>query len=210
MKRQLVEPHPPRRPNAKPALWLGWALSAAGLLALSTALMSEAISIQENRRFTGVFEPSTRQQALVLPADTPLSAVLVSEGEDVIQGQRIALFDQVMLSSQASHLQSGILVNELERGCLMRRPNQPALSDDAVAPRLEIAAALDRCRLHHRENSLSKEQLHHEYHSFAALVQLRDREAKERLKLAQPGVQHLLSLRAALLLPQTAARELPV
>lgn len=201
MKRRLIEPRAPRRPNMKAGLWLAWAISATGLLGLSSLLFAEAITFPDTRQFSGHFVPASAAKSIAMPAEIPLAAVLVQEGDSITQGQRIAVFDQVMMQAQIERLQHAIAVNELERSCLlasMPSRNGDGLMAPTAGHSIEEQAALERCKLRLRANAIAREELRLQRDSLMRQIDLQNREASERLRFADPSVRHVLSLRAAI------------
>jgi len=202
MTRQSVDPRAPRRPHAKGLLWLGWAVSASGLLALSGALFSEALTFADVRRYQGYFDPAVTRQPLTVPADVPLAAVLVREGEDVVQGQRVALFDSAQLKARITFLQEEFALNRLERDCLMRGSTSADRDTSAIAGnddfKLRAKTVLNRCALRHKENALVVSELVQGRNALHLRAQLAHREALERARLTAPSVRRVLSLRAAI------------
>ncbi|WP_270725986.1 hypothetical protein [Shimia sp. Alg240-R146] len=171
-------------------------------MAVSGVLFSEAVTFSDTRQFQGQFDPTLSRQPLVLPAQIPLAAVLVHEGEDVKQGQRVALFDQKQLEGQISHLRSVAAVNALERECLLSSAMTLRLpveeTDSQNGANLEAKAALRRCRLRHRENALARERLTQTRQELSTRAAITHREALERLRLTPPAFRRVLSLRAAI------------
>lgn len=201
MKRRLIEPRAPRRPNMKAGLWLAWAISATGLLGLSSLLFAEAITFPDTRQFSGHFVPASAAKSIAIPAQIPLASVLVREGDSITKGQRVALFDQVMMQAQIERLQHTIAVNELERACLlasMPSRNGDRLQDPTAGHSIEQQAALARCKLRKRENAIAREELRRQRDALMRQIDLQNREASQRLRFADPSVRHVLSLRAAI------------
>ncbi|TCL01135.1 hypothetical protein BXY66_2444 [Shimia isoporae] len=198
MKRQFVKPRAPKRANPRGAFWLGWAFSTASLLAISASLFSEAVRVPDVRRYEGHFEPAAARHNLVVPAQVPLEAVLVHEGEGVVQGQRIALLNQRMLEDKIEHMRVSQEINALERDCLLNSSETPqsAIEASDALENLQAQAALRRCGIHHQAHQVSREALLRERQALSYGAHLKYREAIERLRLTEPAVQRILSLRA--------------
>lgn len=202
MKRRTVDLHAPRKAQSKGILWLGWALSASSLLALSGVLFSEAASFQDSRKFHGNFGPAVTHQSIFVPANVPLAAVFIRDGDAVIQGQRVALYDTALLKSHIARLEADAINLTLERECLLstKSPASGPVSRayDTDGTSLQRLAALRRCTLRHQENALAVERLTLDRNALRTRAVLSHREALERAKLTAPSVRRVLSLRAAI------------
>lgn len=160
---RAVDIAPPQRFRLRPLVLSLWtAVWGAALLVICIAA-TRALLMPEILHFRGTLVPERESQEVLLPADIPLKDTLVTEGEEVLQNQKLAEIDLDRLRPKIEMLQFEVLLNATRRDCLL---NQEKLEEYDLAAmdldgqaRLEMQTALRECRLLHQEHQLARSQL---------------------------------------------------
>lgn len=158
MRNTAVELGAPGRFEPRRWFWVCWAVLCALLLIGSAMLLAEHYKVTDKRVYSGTFASTGRTTGLVVPAGVPVLRILVSEGDQVVSGQRLARFDSDALDERIEQVSLEILLGNTLQECLL---NKSVLSDDAIVAmeldataRLAVQATLRECRLTHRQFGL--------------------------------------------------------
>lgn len=160
---RAVDIAPPQRFRLRPLVLSLWTTVWAVALLVICVVGSRALIVPEILHFRGTLVPERESREVLLPADIPLKDTLVSEGEEVLQNQKLAEIDLDRLRPKIEMLQFAVLLNATRRDCLL---NQEKLEEYDLAAmdldgqaRLEMQTALRECRLLHQEHQLARSQL---------------------------------------------------
>jgi len=160
---RAVDIAPPQRFRLRPLILSLWTTVLAVALLVICVVGSRALTVPEILHFRGTLVPERESREVLLPADIPLKDTLVSEGEEVLQNQKLAEIDLDRLRPKIETLQFAVLLNATRRDCLL---NQEKLEEYDLAAmdldgqaRLEMQTALRECRLLHQEHQLARSQL---------------------------------------------------
>lgn len=195
MHRPRLDLTPPHQVKALQGLWLLWAIFACCLLTISAWGFANQVAVLPAGIVNGSFEAQTPSVDVVVPAGLVVSDVLVTDGETVEKGQKLALFDQAALHRHIHEIQQDISVREFAQACWSspyeRAPT--AKIDSASSP-----AALETCRLTKQTEKLAQEQLIQRRQSLKRETALAVRELVLRAESTPSEVRNILYLRAAL------------
>lgn len=143
-----------------PLVWLLWACASGAVLGGSALILASSTQVPDSRRFPGLLRPVADPISVVLPANVPLEAVLVSEGAEVRVGQTLATLDKAALTEQLAEIATKIQERTALYQCLMDgtgldpegQPDVTVLegSDADSAPALRLRSALADCALERR------------------------------------------------------------
>lgn len=177
MRNKAVELRSPGRFELRRWFWVCWALLCTLLLVGSAMLLAERYKVTDKRVYSGTFASTGRTTGLVVPAGVPILGLLVSEGDQVVSGQRLARFDSEALAERIDQVSLEILLGKTLQECLL---NKSVLPDDAIvameldaSARLAVQATLRECRLKHRRFGLERDG-----------IQARIKELRNRADLA--------------------------
>ncbi|MBO9478208.1 biotin/lipoyl-binding protein [Shimia sp. R11_0] len=202
MQHPKLDMRAPRFIMLRPLVWLIWSLLLCALLALSAWAFARHIPVTQSQHHIGQFESTAEVSPVVLPAGVSLAAMMVAEGAEVTQGQKLARFDQPRLRAAISETEAELARNTRHRACLLlgegtlRSPTEPNRTPPLEDLRTEALQA-ECLNLHHRHR-LKQERLMHRRDSLRRESALAVEELLMRAKATQEPVRQILKLRAAL------------
>lgn len=192
MFRPKLDLRPPRSLNPLQVMWVLWALLATSLLVISAWAFATRLPVQAARSVGGTFESQTPAVDVVLPAGLTLSELLITNGDSVAAGQKLARLDQATLHTLLHALRQKLAVNAQATACWRETALPAPTSGEEVDP------ALQSCHITKRQEQLAREQLMHRRESMQRKTALSMRELVLRAKNTPPSVSKILMLRAAL------------
>lgn len=170
-------------------IWLVWAILATGTLAISTAILTTLISIDEHRSYSGVLQSKVQEVDLVLPKGLPLKEVLVQNGERVSAGQTLAVLDEDRLRILLAELEQNVWADNTLRKCLQTGdvPSQDTLEEGDVGAdtRLKLDRVTKECQSIRERHEVQIRRI------LQAKRYLKEEHKRQirRLKLAAQGVE---------------------
>ncbi|SLN68497.1 hypothetical protein ROA7450_03671 [Roseovarius albus] len=98
-----------------------------------------------------------------LPAMVPIKSIIVAPGQEIVEGQTVALLDQDFMELEIKNLRRSILVGSSLRHCLLDSTAAEFttfLPNDLDAEsQLQMRAAIKDCQLTHQENIQQQQRL---------------------------------------------------
>ncbi|MFY0662034.1 MAG: hypothetical protein JXR15_16185 [Shimia sp.] len=192
MFRPKLDLRPPRSLNPLQVMWVLWAVLATALLTISAWAFATRFPVNAARVASGAFESQTPTVDVVLPADVTLAEVLITNGDQVTSGQKVARLDQTALHRLLHNLRRDIANTSAAVAC-WRAAGQPSPPGSP-----EANTALQACQNTKRQELLAREQLLHRRESLQRETALAVRELVLRAENTPPAIRNILMLRAAL------------
>lgn len=203
MRHPKINLTPRRAVYPRQIIWLLVGVGAVSALLFGAWSMAKQIEVTPAQRYTGVFESTAQNAAVVLPAGVTVSTMMVAEGASVEKGQKLARYDQAALEELITLAQTQLTQNENLRRCLLDNEaaaNVPRDTFDTQQAQatLPAATAMALCYNMHRRNRLAREHLMHRRDSLRHETALAIKELTLRANATKDPVQTILKLRAAI------------